>query len=86
MKYEKNFYACIYIYNNSLYSVKAALLLSLRRPGFDPRSVSVRFVWKKWHWDRFFYDCVRVPLSISFHQCSILFLNCIFLIKEVWEP
>ena len=72
--------------NSSLYSVKAVLWLSLRRPGFDPRSVSGRVVWKKLNWDRFFYDYVCVLPSISFHQCSILFLNYVFFLPEVWEP
>jgi hypothetical protein len=27
--------------------------------------------WKKWHWDRFFFQYFGFPLSISFHHCSI---------------
>jgi hypothetical protein len=27
--------------------------------------------WTKWHWDRFFPEYFGLPLSISFHRCSI---------------
>ena len=27
--------------------------------------------WTKWHWDRFFAEYFRFPLSIPFHRCSI---------------
>jgi hypothetical protein len=27
--------------------------------------------WTKWHWDRFFPEYFGVPLSVSFHWCSV---------------
>lgn len=42
--------------------------LSMRRSGFEPSSVHVRFVREKWHCDRFFCDCFGFPLLVSFHH------------------
>ena len=40
------------------------------------------WLWKKWHWDRFCYsEYLGAPLSVSFHQCSILiFMHMLFLV------
>jgi hypothetical protein len=47
--------------------------LSQRRPGFDTRSVHVRFVVDEVALGLVFLRVVGFPLSISFHWCSI---NC----------
>jgi hypothetical protein len=31
--------------------------------------------WTKWQWDRFHSKCFGFPLSVSFHQWSILTFN-----------
>jgi len=49
--------------------------LSQRRPWFDTRSVHVRIVVGKLHWERVFSEHFCFALSVSFHQCSILISN-----------
>ena len=44
---------------------------SPRRPGFDPRSVRMRFMVDKVVLDRFSSEDFSFPLSVSFHQHSI---------------
>jgi hypothetical protein len=41
-------------------------------PGPLPRQFMWDLWWTKWHWDRVFSQRFDFPLSISFHQCSIL--------------
>ena len=43
--------------------------VSLHRPGFDPNSICVGFFCVQ-----AFVIVLRFPLSVSFHQCSILFV------------
>jgi hypothetical protein len=43
--------------------------LSSRRPWVSPRSVRVRFVEHKWHWDRFSSEWFVFLLSVLFRQC-----------------
>jgi hypothetical protein len=31
--------------------------------------------WREWQWGRFFSESFGFPLSLSFHQCSILLIN-----------
>jgi hypothetical protein len=45
----------------------------------------------QWHGDTFFFQCFGFPLSILFHQCSILIFNYTLLLPEgqtgePWEP
>jgi hypothetical protein len=47
--------------------------LPLRRPGFDPGSVHVRFVVDKVALGQVFLRVVGLPLSVSFHWCYIFF-------------
>ena len=42
-----------------------------RKTGFDPRPFWDLW-WAKWHWEMFFSDCYSYPLSVSYHQWSIL--------------
>jgi hypothetical protein len=47
--------------------------------------------WTKWHWDRFCSQYFAFPLSVSFHQCSILiFIHTLLLLArqvgKAWEP
>lgn len=48
--------------------MQTAMELNLRYLG---QSVSDMW-WTKWHWDEAFYKYFGFPLSVSFHQCSIL--------------
>ena len=48
-------------------------LLLISEAGFDPKSVRVGFcVETNWHLDKFFSQYFDFPLSVSFHECSIL--------------
>jgi hypothetical protein len=38
--------------------------LSRRRPGFAPGQYMWDLWWTKWHWDRFFSEFFRFPLSV----------------------
>jgi hypothetical protein len=65
--------------------------LSLRRTGLNLRSVHMRFVVYKVALEPVFLPALQFPLSVSFHQCSILIF--IYMsplpeghIGEVWEP
>ena len=59
--------------------------------GFDPRPVHVRFVMEQWHCDKFFSVYFHFPLSLPFHQRSVLIFICMLLLPEeqtgeAWEP
>jgi len=54
---------------HSTFPVLLVVVFSPRKAGFDPRTVHVRFVVEKWHWDILFSEYFRCPLSMSFSQC-----------------
>ena len=56
--------------------------LSPPSPAFDPRSVCVRFVVHKMHWDMFLSECIGIPLSVPFDYCSILIFILILILSE----
>jgi hypothetical protein len=64
--------------------------LSPRMSGFDSRIFRVRLWWTMCHWDRVFSDYFGLPLSLSFHECSIPIFIFILLLPEgqtceAWE-
>ena len=65
--------------------------LSPRRPEFDPRSVRVIFVVDRVSLGQVALPVLQFPLSVSFHQCSIIFCILMLLLPraeagEAWEP
>jgi len=59
--------------------------LSLQRPRFNLGPVCVEIWWKKWHWDRVSSKNFGVPLSVSFHQFSILFFHPSLMLCNIGE-
>jgi len=56
-----------------------------------PSSVHVRYMSKKWHWERYFFGYFGFPLSLPFHYCSMLILIYTLPLPEgqtgeSWEP
>jgi len=49
--------------------------LWLRRPGFDPRPVHVRYVADTVTWEIFLTEYSIFPLSVSFHQWAHIHLQ-----------
>lgn len=48
---------------------------SPQRPGFSRKAVCVGFVVDRSGTEMYFSDYVGFPLSVSFHQCTILVFN-----------
>jgi len=61
----------IYTYNTRL-AIKTTDGFPPWRPTFSPRPVHVGFVVDKVAMGQIFYEYFSFPLSVSFHQCSIL--------------
>jgi hypothetical protein len=66
------------------------VLLSVRRTGFDHRSVHVRFFIDKLTLCQVFLSAFLFPLSVPFHQCSTLIFIYMLLLPEeqvgqAWE-
>jgi len=59
-------------FNNTAYWEKSK---GTAMPWFDPRPVHVTFEVDILAKEQVFLSAVRFPLSVSFHQCSILFLK-----------
>jgi hypothetical protein len=86
---------CVYcaVRSESLSKIDVKFILqglSLQRPGLGFGPIRVEFVVER-HLDRFFSDFFRLPLSVSFHQCSILVFIYMLLLSErqtseLWEP
>jgi hypothetical protein len=83
---------CVYcaVRTESLKVIQDKLSLSHKGPGSIPSQSMWDLWWTKWHWDRFFSQYSRSPLSVSFHQGSKLFFSCMLLLPgqtgEAWEP
>ena len=63
--------------------------LSPRWPGFDPSQSNCN--WTQWHRDTLFSQYFGLPLSVSFHHCSILIVIFKLLLSEGqegedWKP
>jgi hypothetical protein len=60
-------------------------------PGWNPGQCMWDLFSTKWHWNRFFSECFRCPLSVLFHNFSIpIFIYMLLLPEgqegETWQP
>jgi hypothetical protein len=39
---------------------------------FDSKAVRYGLLQMTWHSERFLSECLRIPLLVTFHQCSVL--------------